>query len=125
MTDLQTISPERAAELVRRGAVLIDIREADEHARERIPGARHHALSRLDAESPARAGDEVLVFHCRSGARTRGHAARLSAARQTARPIFSMAALTHGRKPACPLRSIAANRSTSYGRCRLLQVRWY
>ncbi len=80
MTDLQAISPERAAELVRRGAVLIDIREADEHAREHIPGARHHALSRLDAESPARAGDEVLVFHCRSGARTRGNAARLSAA---------------------------------------------
>ena len=72
MTDLQTISPKRAAELVRRGAVLIDIREADEHARERIPGARHHALSRVDTESPARAGDEVLVFHCRSGARTRG-----------------------------------------------------
>ncbi|HET7806510.1 MAG TPA: rhodanese family protein [Pseudolabrys sp.] len=79
MAELQTISPERAAELVRRGAVLIDVREADEHVRERIPGARHHALSRLDAESPARAGDEILVFHCRSGARTRGHAARLSA----------------------------------------------
>ena len=80
MTDLQAISPERAAELVRRGATLIDIREADEHARERIPGARHHALSRLNTESPARSGDEVLVFHCRSGARTRGNAARLSAA---------------------------------------------
>src|SRR6188508_2840580 len=80
VTGLRTISPERAAELVRRGAVLIDIREADEHARERIPGARHHALSRLDAESPARPGDEVLVFHCRSGARTHGHAARLATA---------------------------------------------
>ena len=45
MTNPQTISPERAAELVRKGAVLIDIREADEHAREHIPGARHHALS--------------------------------------------------------------------------------
>src|SRR5512139_592258 len=80
MSELKTISPNRAAELVRKGAVLIDIREADEHARERIPGARHHALSRLNAESPARSGDEVLVFHCRSGARTRGNAARLSAA---------------------------------------------
>jgi rhodanese-related sulfurtransferase len=80
VTDLQTISPECAADLVRRGAVLVDIREADEHARERIPGARHHALSRLDAECPARPGDDVLVFYCRSGARTRGQAARLSAA---------------------------------------------
>jgi rhodanese-related sulfurtransferase len=80
VTDLQTISPERAAELVRGGAVLIDVREADEYARERIPGARNHALSRLDAENPAQPGDKVLVFHCRSGSRTRGHAARLSAA---------------------------------------------
>lgn len=80
MTTLQTISPDRAAELMRQGAVLIDIREADEHARERIPGARHHALSRLGANSPAQAGDTVLVFHCRSGARTRANARKLAAA---------------------------------------------
>ena len=65
---------------MRQGAVLIDIREADEHARERIPGARHHALSRLDADNPARPGDDVLVFHCRSGARTKANAPRLAAA---------------------------------------------
>jgi rhodanese-related sulfurtransferase len=80
MSNLQTISPARAAELVRQGAVLIDIREADEAARERIPGARHHALSRIDKDAPVREGDDVLVFHCRSGARTRGNAARLAAA---------------------------------------------
>ena len=80
MSNLQTISPERAAELVRAGAVLIDIREADEHARERIPGAYHHALSRVDHSAPVRAGDDVLIFHCRSGARTKGNAARLAAA---------------------------------------------
>src|SRR4029078_1228918 len=78
VTDLQTISPERAAELVRRGAVLVDVREADEHARERIPGARHHALSQLDAQNPARSGDDVLIFHCRSGARTQANADRLA-----------------------------------------------
>ena len=82
MSKQQTISPERAAELVRAGAVLIDIREVDEHARERIPGARHHALSRIDRDSPARNGDDVLIFHCRSGARTKGNAARLAAAAQ-------------------------------------------
>ena len=80
MANLQAISPARAAQLLRAGAVLIDIREADEYARERIPGARHHALSRIDTDSPARAGDEVLVFHCRSGARTKGSAARLASA---------------------------------------------
>ena len=30
---MQTISPEKAAALMKQGAVLIDIREADEHAR--------------------------------------------------------------------------------------------
>jgi rhodanese-related sulfurtransferase len=80
MSKLQTITPERAAELMGQGAVLVDIREADEHARERIPGARHHALSRIDAENPVRPGDDVLVFHCRSGARTKANAPRLLAA---------------------------------------------
>ncbi|HEY2756720.1 MAG TPA: rhodanese family protein [Pseudolabrys sp.] len=80
MSDMKTISPTRAAELVRRGAVLVDIREADEHARERIPGARHHALSRVDKETPVRAGDNVIVYHCRSGARTKSNAERLAAA---------------------------------------------
>ena len=42
MTPVQS-SPERAAELMRDGAVLVDIRERDEYARERIGGARHHA----------------------------------------------------------------------------------
>jgi rhodanese-related sulfurtransferase len=79
MSDIRTISPAHAAELVREGAVLVDIREHDEHARERIPGARHHALSRIDTDTPIRAGDDVLIFHCRSGARTQGNAARLTA----------------------------------------------
>lgn len=79
MSTLKTISPERAAELMREGAVLVDVREADEHARERIPGARHHALSKLDAQNPARPGDDVLIFHCRSGARTQANADRFAA----------------------------------------------
>jgi rhodanese-related sulfurtransferase len=80
MADLKTISPQRAAELMRSGAILVDIREADEHAREYIPGARHHALTLIDRESPARGGDDVLIFHCRSGARTKGNAPKLAAA---------------------------------------------
>lgn len=83
MADLQSITPGRAAELIRQGAVLVDIREADEHAREHIPGARHHAMSRIGKESPARPGDQVLVFHCKSGGRTRGNAARLAASAQS------------------------------------------
>jgi rhodanese-related sulfurtransferase len=103
MSELKTISPARAAELMRQGAVLIDVREGDEHARERIPGARHHALSRIDAESPARAGDHVLVFHCRSGARTRGHAARLSAASRNCETYILEGGLDAWKKAGLPV----------------------
>ena len=40
---LQTILPQEAKRLIDDGAVLVDISEADEHARENIPGARHIA----------------------------------------------------------------------------------
>lgn len=78
MTQMTLISPQRAAELVREGAVLVDIRERDEHLREKIAGARHHAVSVLDREHPAQAGDDVLIFHCKSGARTRQNAERIA-----------------------------------------------
>ena len=77
---MKTISAEQAAALVRDGAVLIDIREAHEHAAENIPGARHHALSQIDVRHPAREGDTVLIYHCKSGARTKMNADRLAAA---------------------------------------------
>jgi rhodanese-related sulfurtransferase len=67
-------------ELMRQGALLVDIRERDEHAREHIPGARHHALSTVAPGNPVRPGDDVLIFHCGSGARTRSNAPRLAAA---------------------------------------------
>lgn len=77
---LKTITPEDAARMLREdGATLVDVREPDEHARQRIPGARNLPLSALEeAEVALHAGKPVL-FHCRSGARTEGHAARLAA----------------------------------------------
>lgn len=74
---LPTIDPATAKRLIDQGAILVDIREVDEHARERVPGARNAPLSRLGA-LPADA--KVVVFHCRSGARTTANAPRLAAA---------------------------------------------
>lgn len=78
-----TLKTIEAQELRRRlatgNAVLVDIREPDEHRRERIPGARLAPLSRLDEQRIAVAPGTMVVFHCKSGARTRGHAARLLA----------------------------------------------
>jgi len=74
---LPTIDPAAAKRLLDAGALLIDIREPDEHARERVPGARNAPLSRL---GPLPASAKAIVFHCRSGARTSANAARLAGA---------------------------------------------
>lgn len=73
---LPHISPDEAKRLIDQGAVLVDIREANEHAAENIPGARNHPLSRIGATPPA--GAPVIVFHCKSGARTRMNAQALA-----------------------------------------------
>jgi rhodanese-related sulfurtransferase len=77
---LKTITPADAARLLREeGATLVDVREPDEHARERIPGARNLPLSRLEEAEVALHQGRPVLFHCRSGARTTGHATRLAA----------------------------------------------
>ena len=75
---LPPIKPSEARRLLDRGAVLIDIREADEHAREKIPGARHMPLSKLDEMDLAAHAGRPVIFHCRSGARTQANAPRLA-----------------------------------------------
>jgi len=75
---LSTINPAEARRLLDGGAVLIDIREADEHARENIPGARHLPLSKLDEADLARHQGKTVIFHCKSGARTQANAPRLA-----------------------------------------------
>ncbi len=75
---VRTVSPAEARKLVGEGAILVDIREPDERAREKIPGTAHLPVSRLDAATPTWQG-KTVIFHCRSGARTQGNAARLAA----------------------------------------------
>lgn len=75
---LKPISPKQAADLASRGAVLVDIRERDEHARERIPFARHEPLSQIGKSEAVPADAQVVIFHCRSGARTKANEARLA-----------------------------------------------
>jgi|SRR5450631_2368086 rhodanese-related sulfurtransferase len=103
MTDLKTISPQRAAELMHSGAILVDIREADEHAREHVPGACHHALTRIGRESPARSDDDVLIFHCRSGARTKGNAQKLAAVAPACEAYILDGGLDAWKKAALPV----------------------
>ena len=59
-------------------AILIDVREPYEHARESIPGATLVPLSRFDAYdfSADCTRVEAAIFYCQSGARTRMNARR-------------------------------------------------
>jgi rhodanese-related sulfurtransferase len=75
---LPKISPLDAKRLLDQGAILVDIREADEHARERVLGAHHLALSKLDEADLALHRGKPVIFHCRSGARTMRNASGLS-----------------------------------------------
>lgn len=51
-------------------AVLVDVREADEFAREHIPGARLVPLSGFNPDDFPHEHDKIGVFHCASGNRT-------------------------------------------------------
>lgn len=75
---LSKISPVNARRLLDQGAILVDIREADEHAREKVLGAHHLALSKLDEADLALHESKTVIFHCKSGARTMGNASRLA-----------------------------------------------
>ena len=78
MMNIQNIDAREAARLVEEGARLIDIRGRDEHAREKIPVAACHPLDSLGSLE----GDRPVIFHCRSGQRTRTNADRLAKACQ-------------------------------------------
>ncbi len=66
---LPRISPSDAKLLIDNGALLIDIRELEEHARERIPGSRNHPLTNL-REGTISANAPAVIFHCKSGNRS-------------------------------------------------------
>lgn len=72
------ITPAKAREMMAQGALLVDIREADEHARERIDSARNIPLSRL--ERPDVGDASAVIYHCRAGNRTSTNKARLAQA---------------------------------------------
>ena len=74
---IERLTPEEAFVAARAGAVLVDVRSADEQRRQavRIPGALHHPLSvvawRLDPDCPTQNAklplDAHVILICREG----------------------------------------------------------
>lgn len=80
MNPLISLSPAEVAARIKAGkAVLIDVREPDEHAREHIAGAVAAPLSAFEAAHLELTPDKDVIFMCRSGNRTAGNCDRLAA----------------------------------------------
>lgn len=76
---VRTIDATEARRLMEdKGAVLVDIREPLEHARESIPGAKSMPLSRYEGGCFG-AGNPPVIFHCQGGNRTAANENRLAA----------------------------------------------
>ncbi len=74
---LSDMEPRSARDLYASGAcIIVDVREPDAHARERIAGAKSVPLSSLTAASIAALGSKSVVVHCKSGRRSADAAMR-------------------------------------------------
>ncbi|MDO4231917.1 MAG: rhodanese family protein [Lautropia sp.] len=73
---LSSVSPEQAAEMIRAGAMLIDIRSEAEFRSRHIRGAIPVPLDQL--HSQPKPTDGVVIFTCLGGMRTRQNAALLA-----------------------------------------------
>jgi rhodanese-related sulfurtransferase len=99
MDKVTDVAPDLLATWMEDGnTVLIDVREDFEHVEERLSGAVHIPLGKLDAEAirSAHQGKRV-VFHCRTGRRSHDAANRH---RQGEEPVFHLAGGIEGWKSA-------------------------
>lgn len=89
---IKTIDPQTLKGWMAEGkAILVDVREAGEVARERIPHAHHMPLSNFNpAGLPAHSG-KFVVYHCASGGRTAQFGSQLASVTQAANDVFHLA----------------------------------
>ena len=80
MTVLTPLSPAVVAARLKAGsAVLVDIREPDEFAREHVPGAVHAPLSRFEDAGADLPHGRQVIYTCRTGNRTGMNCVKLAA----------------------------------------------
>ncbi len=82
----ERLTPQQVAERLTQGALLIDIRSADEYRRQHIAGAHSLPLAELAADRLPPGGE--VIFSCWSGMRTGQHAARLQQAAAGCRRVY-------------------------------------
>ncbi|WP_225430062.1 MULTISPECIES: rhodanese-like domain-containing protein [Deinococcus] len=67
---MQEVSPKEAQRRLQHGALLIDVREANEYEEVHAEGAQLMALSEFETRYAELPKDKELVLICRSGARS-------------------------------------------------------
>ena len=69
---MSLVSPDAARERLQQGALVVDVRSAEEHRSRHLPGAVNIPLGELQESLPRRVTDknQVLLLHCRSGTRS-------------------------------------------------------
>jgi rhodanese-related sulfurtransferase len=70
MVEARNVNVAEAIALVEAGALLVDVREDNEWESGRAPSAVHIALSSLPDHVDELPSDQLIVFVCRSGARS-------------------------------------------------------
>ena len=119
---LQSITPQDAAKMLEQGAVLVDIREADEHRRAKIPGALSVPLSELD-RSHLPKDAQAIVFHCKSGMRTQSNAAKLKEKAGCDAYVLE-GGFDNWTRQGLPAHVDKSSRWKSCGKCKSAQARW-
>lgn len=99
---IATVSANEAQALIAQGARLIDIRAADEYAREHIPEATLLPLEQLThgAVLNAQPG-ETIIFHCQAGSRTQNNASLLAPPPRPRRLSYWLAVFRRGGRRVC------------------------
>lgn len=99
-----SISPAQARKLLDEGAVLIDIRQPEEYAREHIAQAKLHPLnSSVGYVLPAAEREgKVVIFHCLSGMRSEQNADLLAQAVSPATVLLLEGGMTAWKKVGFP-----------------------
>ena len=83
---LPVISADQAATLLKEGATFVDIRTAGEFSRRHISDSVNKQVNELSSSTLAE--DEVVVFLCQSGMRTRTNANKLAAAAKDCKQVY-------------------------------------
>lgn len=105
---MKKISPQEAQRLLQDGAVLIDIRAANEFARKHIPGAQSVPVDQL-AQQQIEQG-KTVIFTCMSGMRTQSNQNTLSQASQACSDAFILeGGLTAWEKAGLEVKKILLN----------------